>query len=470
MILINGALTTFDIRTTKYIRGANNDSVSFLFLPSIHRCSRKGTDVVRGEEPVNKTIYALAYIGATVMASIAAPQTIAATYNVTAAWSSGSVLGQPAIWCSYIIPDERPLTIPRTLVVGNDIPNGTEIYSWGYGEAFSDFIVTCTSSGIRGGGNNIDAYMDSRLVLSTNSSGYIPLNDSGLALKLWFRFNNPPGFDYTGCGGVSANCEYYDTSYYAPSYTTKVPSGTEVEGSPAGYTMQGATQVMRKFRTSITPVDYIFLTHRGSISVRMSLVKIGTIQYNSPLKVLNSSVLRNDIRLNTASTSLNGFLDGTGITIAPPACQLKTTDYTVPMGRWAADSITYVGAPVYGSSVPVNLSLECSSKVNHVRFRFEDTGSSLSSNNISLYDTAGGNKIDGLEIELFYNGTKVNVDNSTLTDTGSHGSFVSFDPVFDSFSTATFQARYVQKAAVTRSGANYTGPVTGMVNMYVTYD
>lgn len=420
---------------------------------------------------MNRIIHVLAYVGAIAMASMAAPQTMAATYSFTAAWSSGSVLGQPAAWCTYTIPDERPLTIPRTLVVGNDTPNGTEVFSWGYREAFSDFTVACTSSGIGGGGNNIDGYLDSRLVLATDSTGYVRLSDTGFGLKLWFRFNNGPGFDYTGCGGVSVNCEYYDTSYSTPTYKTKVPSGTEAEGSPTGYTMQMAMQTMRKYRTSITPVNYIFPTNSASVSVRMSLVKIGTIQYNGPLKVLNSSILRNDIRLNPSSTTLNGFLDGAGITIAPPACQLKTTDYTIPMGRWAADAITHVGAPAYGAQVPVNLSLECSGKTNHVRFRFEDTGSSLSGdNNVSLYDSAGGNKIDGLEIELSYNGTKVSVDNSTTTDTGSHGSFVSFDPVFDSFSTAAFQARYVQKASVTRSGTSYTGPVTGRVNMYVTYD
>ncbi|BDA53103.1 hypothetical protein NUITMVR1_07620 [Raoultella ornithinolytica] len=144
------------------------------------------------------------------------------------------------------------------------------------------------------------------------------------------------------------------------------------------------------------------------------------------------------------------------------------------MGRWAADAITYVGGPAYGSQVPVNLSLECSGKVDHVRFRFEDTGTSLSgNNNIILYDTSGGNKVDGLEIELLYNGTKVNVDNTTVTDTGSHGATkVSPEslPLYDSVGIAAFQARYVQSAAVTRAGADYTGPVTGKVNMYVTYD
>nr|WP_287858185.1 fimbrial protein [Klebsiella sp.] len=421
---------------------------------------------------MNGLLKAVTCSGIVAFAGMTVAEVSAATHSFTAAWSSGTVVGQVAAWCNYIVPDERPLTVPRTFVVGNDVPNGTEIFSWGYGEAFSDFIVLCTSSGISGGGADIDGYLDSRILMSYDTGGYIPLSDSGLGLKLWFRYNTSPGFNYTGCGGVTVQCEYYDTSYYSPSYTQKVPVGTEVDGTLAGYTSQGVTQAMRKYRFNFSPVNYIFPTHTGSVSVRMSLVKIGTIQYNGALTAKSPAIaMRNTIRQNTNTATLTGFLDGSGITIAPPACQLKTTDYTLPMGRWAADVINYTGAPAYGAQVPVNLSLECTGKVNHVRFRFEDTGTSLSSNkNISLYDTAGGSKIEGLEIEMLYNGSKVNVDNTTITDTGSHGAFVSLTPAFDSFGTAAFHARYVQNAAVTRSGANYTGPVTGKVNMYVTYD
>ena len=67
----------------------------------------------------------------------------------------------------------------------------------------------------------------------------------------------------------------------------------------------------------------------------------------------------------------------------------------------------------------------------------------------------------------------MNVDNTTVIDTGSHGVAKTSPaslPLFDSVSTAAFQARYMQSAPVTQSGTNYTGPVTGKVNMYVTYD
>lgn len=409
---------------------------------------------------------------AALLTTLAGAPAYAATYSNPITWSSGTALGQVAGWCNYVIPDERPLAIPRTLVVGNDVPNGTEIFSWNYGEAFSDFIVNCTSSGVQGGGGNVDAYMDSRIIIAFDNSGYIPLSDSGFGLKVWARFNTPPGADYTGCGGVSVNCEYYITTYSYPSFVDKVPANTEIVATLPGYTSQGLSHILRKYRNIFSPVNQIVPTHTGSISLRMSLVKIGSVQYNGPLTPrYATSAFRNTNRIGSTTNTISSFLDGTGISIVPPACRLKTSDYNIPMGRWAADAINYTGTPSYGTQVPVNLSLECSGKVDHVRFRFEDAGTALASNdNISLYDSAAGNKIDGLEVELFYNGTKVNVDNVTQVDTGSHGSFVSLLPTFDSTSTASFHARYVQNGAITRSGVNYTGPVTGTVNMYVTYD
>ncbi|MDG1644255.1 hypothetical protein DA718_10075 [Klebsiella huaxiensis] len=395
----------------------------------------------------------------------------AVTYSATAVWSNGALIGQTAAWCSVTLPDERPMTIPRSFVVGNDVPNGTEIYSWGYGAAFSDFIVSCTSNGSAAWGLDTDSAPLNRIILTYNSGGYIPLSDTGFGLKIWGRFNTAGQADYTACGGVSTLCKYYTNYYTAPTYQDMLGANTEIDFTVAGYSSNGMSQQITKYRRPSDGYN-TYPTITGSMSIRMALVKIGTIQYNGALKVNNSAVFRVTANINAGiQNTLNGFLDGSGITIIPPACQLKNTDYTLPMGRWAADVINYTGAPAYGAQVPVNLSLECSGKVNHVRFRFEDTGTSLSSNkNISLYDTAGGSKIEGLEIEMLYNGSKVNVDNTTITDTGSHGAFVSLTPAFDSFGTAAFHARYVQNAAVTRSGANYTGPVTGKVNMYVTYD
>jgi hypothetical protein len=39
-----------------------------------------------------------------------------------------------------------------------------------------------------------------------------------------------------------------------------------------------------------------------------------------------------------------------------------------------------------------------------------------------------------------------------------------------SFVPITFQARYIQRAMITRSAVNYTGPVSGTVNLFMVYD
>ncbi|HCH7897963.1 TPA: type 1 fimbrial protein [Raoultella ornithinolytica] len=416
----------------------------------------------------------VACAGVVVGAGGITPPVEATTYSADGFWSNGPSLGQPAGNCTVIIPDDRPLSVPQTFVVGSDIPDGTEIFSWGYGEAFSDIVVSCVSSGIGGANGDIDIYAASSVYVNGDSRGYIPLSDSGFALKLWGRFNTAPGNNYSVCGGVSVNCQYYITSYANPSFVNEPAANTEIDLTPTGASSASMSQTMRKYWISAPPsLNQLLPTYTGSFSFRMALIKVGTPQYNGPLHT--SSTAAFSARATIKGTyNVYGLLDGSGITIAPPACQLRTTDYTIPMGRWAADAITYVGGPAYGSQVPVNLSLECSGKVDHVRFRFEDTGTTLSgNNNISLYDTSGGNKVDGLEIELLYNGMKANVDNTTVTDTGSHGATKVSPaslPLYDSVGTAAFQARYVQSAAVTRAGADYTGPVTGKVNMYVTYD
>jgi hypothetical protein len=113
----------------------------------------------------------------------------------------------------------------------------------------------------------------------------------------------------------------------------------------------------------------------------------------------------------------------------------------------------------------------------NVRMRFEDAGASpLPVGNLSLYDAAGGNKIDGLEIELRYNGNHIDINGSAV-DIGSYGSgatSVAGDKIFAassaSFMPITFQARYIQRATIARAGVNYTGPVSGTVNLFMVYD
>ncbi|HAT1584473.1 TPA: hypothetical protein I8Y00_000775 [Citrobacter farmeri] len=169
------------------------------------------------------------------------------------------------------------------------------------------------------------------------------------------------------------------------------------------------------------------------------------------------------------------LLAGNAITVVSPSCRLRTTDYNISMGTWAADTVNYTGTPATGAAVPVGLDLECSGQVADVQFRFEDTGSAPSTfaeKNVTLYD-GGGSKVNGLEIQMKYNGNRVNVDGVTQTSTGSHGQ-VRTDaesvPLYTSTSQAMFTANYIQNGPITVGGNNYTGPVSGKVNIWVTYN
>ncbi|GKX54809.1 hypothetical protein SOASR030_09210 [Leminorella grimontii] len=72
---------------------------------------------------------------------------------------------------------------------------------------------------------------------------------------------------------------------------------------------------------------------------------------------------------------------------------------------------------------------------------------------------------------MLYNGSRINVDNSTKTNVGSQGTLNTnpAETTFNSQSTIPFTARYVQRSAIQKGGVSYTGSVTGKVNMYVTY-
>lgn len=407
---------------------------------------------------------AVAYAGVVVAVGGIAPPAAAGTFTENIYWAMGDAAGQLAGTCYIDYPDEKPLAVPRTLVVDPNTPDGTVLFQWGYGEFMSDTAIHCTSTGISssqgylsdGASGSGYTYFVSWGLPYDGVNPFFSTTDTGINLKILMRYN--------------AACAYFDSS---PAYITEHGSTTcFAAGSEIAVSSRNLNQTVQAYYSA---GRYHFPTISGSVSLRAELIKQGTVSYPYTWEVNNYPLMYLAVGLPGGGGIFNlNALASPNFRIVPPACQLRTTNYTIPMGRWAADAITYTGTPAHGPQVPVNLSLECSGSVDHVRFRFEDTGTSLSgNNNISLYDTTGGNKIDGLEIELLYNGTKVNVDNTTVIDTGSHGVAKTSPaslPLFDSVSTAAFQARYMQSAPVTRSGTNYTGPVTGKVNMYVTYD
>ena len=394
---------------------------------------------------------------------------LAASFAHNVVWTNGSY----ATTCYSNVPELAPLSVPRTLIVDNHLPNGTELFSWGYGDFIPNVSTTCAdtvpvASVFNGGGRFFTRPFGSTY---PNVDGVYSTSIPGIGIKLFTTYTGKGVSDFRPMSSNTSRLINSVGSWANPSdpinveFMVKQATGIGVwMNSDSNWNTNPTTQ---QFSTRANHVSYSF---------RAVLVKTGNIVYTSTPLTLP--------KMSEFAAVDSGFLHplpnmvgGGGITIVPPACQLKTpTSYTINIGRWVNSGpgslAPGISLPAYGSIKPVDLNLECSGQVNGVQFRFEDAGSSPSSNkNISLYDSAGGNKIEGLEIEMRYGGSRVAVDNITKTDTGSKGAIKTNpqDLSFNSQDSATFGARFVQTAPIKKSGAIYTGPVTGKVNMYVTY-
>ncbi|WP_347254649.1 fimbrial protein [Leminorella grimontii] len=376
--------------------------------------------------------------------------------------------------CYYNLPELAPLSVPRTLVVDNNLPNGTVLYSWGYNEFIPNINSYCTGLPVSSTlpSTILFFYPAGQHAFSGGSNGAYPTRIPGIGIKFYFTYT---------ARGASARSTTLNTSAAQANGSILSPS----EPLNVEYTLLYNIMfppVGVEFRSDIissNPLSYSYSQQANHInySIRAELIKIGTIPYSSTL--LSSPLFMNNppsVRVNNSYTSVSNVIGGGGIRIVPPSCQLKSsTDYSINMGRWLHSGPNTlqpgISLPAYGPTKPINISLECSSKLNNVYFRFEDTGTvKLSNKNISLYDD-NGTKIDGIEIEMLYNGSRINVDNSTKTNVGSQGT-LNTNPAeitFNSQSTIPFTARYVQRSAIQKGGVSYTGSVTGKVNMYVTY-
>ncbi|MDX6839700.1 fimbrial protein [Hafnia paralvei] len=399
--------------------------------------------------------------------------TYAASYTQTYTWSESGLL---ALTCVVTAPPS-PLLKPVMIIADNNMPNGTVLYSWGYNDFFPNITQQCTSSGItspsrsltykinrfQGGGVQIGVftYMSAGDILTP----YTP--ELGVGIKVYATFNQGP----TICSDCSP---YYATATTngINSVAEDVPAGTEFElkmGSDAYI-----NQLPVKSKDNLN--QYKMISSNTSISLRGELIKTGFISKGGSIPV-NFASYRDNIFIgvsNSANTGGVAILDHSYLFVYTPSCQLVTQFYTIPMGPWGVSDSSRAHYPITGNDVPVNLDLRCSGEVKNVRFKFEDAYSNnLSNNNIALHNPANTSAlIDGLEIELLYNNTHVDVDNLTTTNIGDLGSPVTIttSAIFNTTYTAKFTARYIQRDNITSNGIPYTGPVTGKVNMWVTYD
>lgn len=404
------------------------------------------------------------------------------TYNVT--WGNGDQAGKAAGTCSYIVPDIRPLQMAKTLVVDSTAPVGTVLYTWDFNSFLPGIQVQCTSSGITNStlGLQVNGVTSSSLIytiatfngmtyssVSSSSNPVFATTLAGIGLRLYIKAD------------TDSLANSSESNYDYSQVVNLVGAGGQAQINAA------PRDVVYQWGSTNPPRAYIYLygyknngrysirTGKASFSVKADLVKTATtVQYGNLGLSGSPSTAWTSPSTMTPGLPTN-LLTGNAITVVSPACRLRTTNYNISMGTWAADTVNFTGSPATGAAIPIGLNLECLGQVANVQFRFEDTGSApstLAEKNVTLYNS-GGNKVNGLEIQMKYNGSRINIDGTTRTSVGSYGQVhtnTGAAPSYISAGQAMFTANYIQNGPITVGGNNYTGPVSGKVNIWVTYN
>ena len=419
-----------------------------------------------------------------VLSLCVANQVCAATYSETIYWKKGAQAGKVAGTCIYTIPDNKPLSVNRTLVLDNSLPVGTTLYTIPY-SAFMNFVMQCGGSGLGNNDPEITSWSTGATyaLLWTSFSGdtgtapyYTYTNNSGIAIKYTFRVNTGPNRNlkfiiFPASGDVSQGLYSSLTRFDYNDAGSGFQSGkAKYQDFIVSNAFVGVSHADGKYYFT-DPTNYMQTIQ--TFSVMAELIKIGDIIYNDvPLKLKYSGGIQ--VHANTAYHNNSFDIGGGGIKIVRPTCKLDTKNYTIPMSSWVSiDPVAKPGAfPAYGSQVPVNITMQCSGKVDDTQISFEDANSLTTRQDVGLYDSAGGSLIDGLAVQLLYKNAVVPTDNTKLTISGLGSTKSSPDstPLFNSLSTINFNARYVQTGAIKKNGNNYTGPVVGKVNIWVTYN
>lgn len=386
-----------------------------------------------------------------------------------------------AAYCSVTLPTLKPLSQSRTLIIDNNLPIGSVLHSWGYSDFVPDMHFVC----LRGEESTVNSMTtdSSSATISVFLNGVqslagtmmIPTSNPGIGLKLYYTYTEkgsgntgtstrPESTELLSADGTVIGAEFPIVSA-VPIFIAKFHPVTNSTSPPYKRFFDGTANYFK-------------------VSLRGELIKIGQVTESVGLQVSNPGSMFGIAFSNGLQGAGGGIISGTeilgsgGINTVNSTCRLRgSTDYSVELGSW--ESMSPGNLPAYSESKPVDINLECSGKLNNVEFSFQDTGSSsLSNRNISVYDRIGGQPIDGLEIEMSYAGSRIDVHKisespaSYKINTGAHGSVKTnpADTSFDSQSQAQFGARFIQRAAIMRAGNAYTGPVTGQVNMFVTYN
>lgn len=401
--------------------------------------------------------------------------------TVPAYWPEGNG-GGLASDCIFTVSNQQPLSIPRTIVADNNMPNGTILYSWDYGD-FGSISFNCPLATplITNAANTVPivrlAIQPYYYGVSTNMPEYgavIDTNNSGVRVKLYFKVIAKAEYD-SGYGNVK-------TTIFNADGGLPMQVGVEYTLNENNYHVMH-TVMSSNVVGSSGNYKHTFdgVKNNYTYSIRGEVIKVGNIETSTNLAFRNNGYLRHSGTTAIANILYTDLFGSNGITFIKPSCRLRgVTGYTVNLGRWV-DRLGGSNSgelPATGPEQQTDINLECNGAAN-VNFNFQDTGSTASSNsNIGVYDSIGGQLIEGLEIEMLYGGSRINVrkPSENVTDgkinVGTHGSY-SGTPAnpnnFNSQSQAQFGARFIQRSAIKRNGVPYTGPVTGKVNMFVIY-
>lgn len=413
-----------------------------------------------------KKINYLAFLGGCIC-TVITPFVSAASVTHLVPWNNSSVL---AGTCISTASELAPLSVPKTLVVSNNVPNGTVLYSWDYDSFIPSYSVIC-----HGGTAVSSGSVNTRLFLSLGTGGYDQinrahkfLNNQGVGLRFYYTQLSQGTDSGSGKIRVTDNNQGWVNGVH--------PIGIEYEYKGSSVTPGGWITA-----SSINSQTLNSRTHSFSSRWRAELIKIGNIDYTKSPLVSNNSARLFSPDISSSSVNFPNILGGGGIKINQPSCRLAgPTTYTVNLGHWQPQTKNFDSTSHVGKNVPIDISLECNEALNNVQFAFQDTGSIAQTNgSVGLYDSSGV-KISGLEIEIHYNGTPIEVGRKTSSlgslskfsvgpRTGGDGTYYD-GRVFTNVSPAKFTARFVQRAPITRAVSQYAGIVSGHVNLFVTYN
>lgn len=350
-------------------------------------------------------------------------------------WYDGDHAGQKAATCVYHTPDRQPFSDEVTLVVDNAQPYGTVLWVWDYATFLPDYMFSCTGSGV------------------SNSTHRLQNPARGHPPEWQLRLTVPGSNELTPTTNPGVGVRWYFRTSQGEKVKTQAP----------------LTAAVSLEVTSGADGRYVFNPGKTvSLSAKAELIKIGDVVHG---KNISLPPAQSQLRLEAGMTKARDEnLGQGGITPIAPACRLSTKDYKVDMGRWV--TLGRGQLPATGSETPFDLQLECSGQVTHLRLRFEDTGKRQSLNhNITLYRAANGESVEGLEIEMLFNGNRINMGDGKSLDVGARGHHVqNSTPVYGAAAPVALTARYIQHHSITSGATPYTGNISGSVNIWMTYD